>query len=252
LRVVPSFISNLGKHFALTCARALSPSAVSYCRDSACIRRRISTSRNGVSDRGRDRLVRGRGPADEQRDLAMNHHHSAMRSTRVLATLFTVALLALVPFSVVAETFSGRVVYVVDGDTFDVLDANRTKHRVRIAGIDAPERRQPFYQESRENLAQALLDRQVIVSWYKRDRYGRLVAKVKRAGDDVGLLQVNAGLAWWYRGYAKEQTPEERVSYEAAEQQARLRKVGLWRDATAIEPWKVRDERKARRKPAAL
>jgi len=57
---------------------------------------------------------------------------------------------------------------------------------------------------------------------------------------DVGLEQIRAGYAWWYRAYAKEQTPEDRERYEHAEQEAKARKVGLWRDPSPVPPWEWR------------
>ena len=63
-------------------------------------------------------------------------------------------------------------------------------------------------------------------------------------GKDANLAQVNAGMAWWYRKYAKEQTSQQRANYEAAEDSARGERIGLWRDAGPVPPW---DWRKAKR-----
>ena len=70
----------------------------------------------------------------------------------------------------------------------------------------------------------------------KHDRYQRIVGNVWVNGEDVGLLQVRAGLAWWYRDYAREQTPSDRKLYEAAELDARHLRLGLWRDDDPLEP----------------
>ncbi len=139
-----------------------------------------------------------------------------------------------------AETLHERVVSVADGDTITVLDSSKTQHRIRLAGIDAPERGQPFGTRSRENLAKWVFRRDVIVEWHKKDRYGRLVGVVLVDGDDVNLEQVRAGLAWWYRDYAKEQRPEDREVYELAEKAAREKKRGLWADPKPIAPWEWR------------
>ena len=70
-----------------------------------------------------------------------------------------------------ADTLSGRVVAVHDGDTITVLDANRTQHKIRLAGIDAPELGQAFGNPSKQNLSKWVYNRQVIVDWNKRDRF---------------------------------------------------------------------------------
>lgn len=139
-----------------------------------------------------------------------------------------------------AEVLTGTVIKVVDGDTVTVLDRDRKQFKVRVAGIDAPERKQPFYEVSKQNLSRLAYGRVVTVDWRKHDRYGRVVGNVRVAGEDVGLAQVRAGLAWWYRDYAREQTPEDRRLYEAAEIDARASRAGLWRDAHPVEPKSVR------------
>ena len=139
-----------------------------------------------------------------------------------------------------ADTLSGRVVAVHDGDTITVLDANRTQHKIRLTGIDAPELGQAFGNPSKQNLSKWVYNRQVIVDWNKRDRYGRTVGVVLVDGHDVNLEQIRAGLAWWYRQYAKEQTLDDRQLYELAENEARAAKRGLWADPNPVPPWEFR------------
>jgi endonuclease YncB( thermonuclease family) len=107
-------------------------------------------------------------------------------------------------------TLSGRVVGVHDGDTITVLDANHQQHKIRFAGIDAPESRQAFGTRSRQNLSGLVFGKDVAVEWNKHDRYKRIVGKVLVDGHDVNLEQVRAGMAWWYRQYAKDQTSADR------------------------------------------
>lgn len=156
--------------------------------------------------------------------------------------LVTVALLMAVSVASAAE-LSGRVVTVADGDTITILDAQKAQHRIRLAGIDAPEKGQPFGNRSRENLAERVFKRDVIVEWHKKDRYGRLVGVVLVDGHDVNLEQVRAGFAWWYREYAKEQKPEDRALYELAEKAAREGKLGLWADPRPKPPWEWRSKK---------
>lgn len=148
--------------------------------------------------------------------------------------------LALLTFSVQAETLTGRVVGIADGDTLTVLDSANQQHKIRLAGIDAPEKGQPFGNRSKQNLSDLVFDKKVIVESNKQDRYGRTVGKVLINGVDANLEQVQAGLAWWYRDYAKEQLPADRGLYEKAEQLAKAQQAGLWRDASPVAPWDFR------------
>jgi endonuclease YncB( thermonuclease family) len=153
--------------------------------------------------------------------------------------LIAIALL-LAPALAWAATLEGHVIGVPDGDTIRIVNAKHQQLRVRIAGIDAPERGQPFSKRSQENLNKLVRRKLVVVEWHKKDRYGRLVGTVYVRGHDVGLDQVRAGLAWWYREYAKEQPPDEREVYEVAERAAKERKLGLWADPQPMPPWEWR------------
>lgn len=141
---------------------------------------------------------------------------------------------------------SGRVVAVTDGDTIKVLDNANTQYKIRLTGIDAPERGQPYGAASREHLASMVAGKEVLVESDKKDRYGRILGKVwVQPGDcpscgktlNVNYAQLLAGMAWWYRYYAKEQSPEDRGRYESAEDEARARQWGLWADPHPINPY---------------
>jgi endonuclease YncB( thermonuclease family) len=172
-----------------------------------------------------------------------------------------VAAIFLVATTAAAQTnLAGRVVAIADGDTITVLDASRTQHRIRIAGIDAPERGQPGGQRSKESLSALVYNQPVRVESDKRDRFDRIVGKVWVASPDspcrgkpdcpmtldAGLAQITMGRAWWFRKYAAEQPPEDRARYEFAEREARAKKAGLWRDAQPVPPWEWRANRAAR------
>lgn len=170
-----------------------------------------------------------------------------------LRTGIATILLAFLPLSAAAETLFGRVVGVSDGDTITVLDDSRQAYKVRLAGIDAPEKRQPFGERSKQALATMVFGRDVQIEWHKEDRYRRIVGQVwvEVSGHscasrpcpgalDVCLAQVAAGLAWHYRKYAKEQSVDDRVRYGATEETARLKHLGLWTDPNPIPPWEWR------------
>ncbi len=126
--------------------------------------------------------------------------------------------------SVAADTIEGKVIRVADGDTLTIRTTQPLDYRIRISGIDAPEKGQPYGNRSKQSLAQA--------DCYKVDRYQRKVCRVSVEGRDVGLEQVRVGAAWWYRLYAKEQTVVERREYEGAEDQAKAASV-LWHISSA-------------------
>jgi len=140
-----------------------------------------------------------------------------------------------------AEEFSGRVVRIVDGDTVVVLDQHRVEQKVRLAGIDAPERGQAFGTRAKEQLAGLVGGKPLNVRWHKEDRYRRLVGKLMLDGQDVNLQMVRSGFAWWFRKYADEQTALDQRLYEAAEKAARSDRVGLWTDPAPMAPWDWRD-----------
>lgn len=149
-----------------------------------------------------------------------------------------VALFLAEPLS--AATLEGRVVGVADGDTLTVLDKGRRQHKIRLAGIDAPEKRQDFGQRSKQSLSELAYRQDVLVDISKQDRYGRSVGKVLRGGVDVNLEQVRRGLAWHYKEYQKEQSPVDRRAYADAENEARGLRRGLWTLSAPVPPWEYR------------
>lgn len=178
-----------------------------------------------------------------------------MRLTRGAAPAFLTLLCALsaaAPASHAAGTFAAKVVAVVDGDTVVVRDERARRHEIRIAGIDAPEIRQPYGVLARSRLAELVYGKRVTVAWYKRDRYDRVLAHlwvdVAEPCDvgtctrriDVGQSQIAAGLAWHDKAHLDEQGLDERVRYARVEQEARGRRAGLWADSTPVPPWRYR------------
>lgn len=139
-----------------------------------------------------------------------------------------------------AETIKGRVVAVADGDTLTVLDSTKTQYKIRLAGIDAPEKAQAYGQRSKESLSELVFDRMVTVETTKRDRYGRSVGTVLIDGLDANLEQIKRGMAWHYKAYEREQSPQERREYAATEVTAREARLGLWKDAQPLPPWDFR------------
>lgn len=146
-----------------------------------------------------------------------------------------------------------KVVRITDGDTIVVLDSNQLEHRVRLAGIDAPEKSQAFGDRSRKNLASLVAGKEVKIEWSKEDKYGRFVALVlvprpvacdppicRSNYVDANLSQVAAGFAWHYKEYEQEQTAQQRRDYSEAELAAKGAQVGLWTDPHPTPPWDFR------------
>ena len=145
-----------------------------------------------------------------------------------------------------ADTLTGRVVGVTDGDTITVLDADRQQHKIRLGGIDAPEKAQPFGQRSRR----------ICRGWCSTRRCGSIGPS---ATDTSGIVRTvwvltlrlpdlpddarcrsfvdYRGLAWWYRKYANEQPSQDRGQYEFSEQEAKAKRVGLWSEPDPVPPW---------------
>lgn len=138
------------------------------------------------------------------------------------------------------STFNGSVVSVADGDTIVVIDGAKRSYEIRLQGIDAPEGGQAFGDRSRQNLSGLVTEKEVTVAWSKRDRYGRIVGQVSINGADICLEQIKAGMAWHYKYYQSEQTPENRKLYADAEVEAKASRLGLWSDANPIPPWNFR------------
>jgi len=154
------------------------------------------------------------------------------------AAVLLLALAAAVP-ATAAEAI-GMVIGVSDGDTLILLDATKTRHRIRLDAIDAPERSQPYGQRARQSLAGLAHGRTAQAQCGKVDRYGRAVCRVTVDGVDVGLEQIRRGLAWHYVRYAGEQDTAGRSAYAQAERAARSSGAGLWSYRDPTPPWDFR------------
>ena len=153
-------------------------------------------------------------------------------------------LLAVIAWDAHAATLIGRVVAVGDGDTVTVLTGQHRQFKIRLSGIDAPEKKQAFGSYARDKLAQHVAGQSVVIEWSKTDRYGRILGKVEIDGEDINLTQVREGSAWVYTRYLRELAPADRERYVAAQRLARAQHRGLWRDATAQPPWQWRRQRR--------
>ena len=157
-----------------------------------------------------------------------------------LKRLFTsVLLLVLLQATTHAEPLilQGRIVRVTDGDTVTLLDELQTQHKIRLAGIDAPESAMAYGLHATLYLVSLVLGKTVEAVTYKQDRYGRTVATLMFGEQDINLSMIQVGLAWHYKKYAGEQPAEEARTYAQAEVLARTKNLALWQDSDATAPW---------------
>ncbi|MBU0499902.1 MAG: thermonuclease family protein [Gammaproteobacteria bacterium] len=127
-----------------------------------------------------------------------------------------------------AAVMTGWVVWVVDGDTLHLMDKAGERHRIRLAGINAPEKGKAFSQGARDRLVSLAQGKEASVYWEKVDKYDRIVGKVVVDSRDINLAIIRAGYARWYRRFAHEQSQVDRMLYENAERTARQGRVGIW------------------------
>ena len=172
---------------------------------------------------------------------------------RFLSSAVLTLLLALPVAGAERRSLEATVVGVADGDTITVLDSNKLQHKIRLDGIDAPEKGQPFGERAKQSLSAFVYGKNVTLEWSKVDRYGRFVATVRVAPPgacapdapcnamlNVNLAQIEAGLAWHYKQFEREQSPADRKTFAMAEEQARAQRIGLWVDPAPVQPWEWR------------
>ena len=135
-----------------------------------------------------------------------------------------------------AGTLEGEVVRIADGDTLTLLTADHSQHRIRLADIDTPERRQPWGKRARQALAGKVFRKHVRVEASKKDRYGRWIGRVHLGQRDINAEMVEEGHAWVYRRYSRD---PHLLDLEA---QARKEKRGLWglQKDQRMPPWYAR------------
>lgn len=139
-----------------------------------------------------------------------------------------------------AKTIEGLVVGVADGDTITVLDQQKNTYKIRLQGIDAPEKKQAFGEKSKQSLHDLVHRKQVRIEYDKEDKYGRIVGKVTVDDVDVCLQQLVLGMAWHYKKYQNEQSVSDRALYSDTELKSKSLKLGLWTDDTPMPPWEFR------------
>lgn len=132
------------------------------------------------------------------------------------------------------EIITARIVGVHDGDSITALAAGNQQLKVRLDGIDAPELKQPYSQQSKAALSGLVFGKTVTLHINGRDRYKRTLAVVMAGGVNVNRELVRLGLAWRYEAYSKD------AALLAAQIEAKAAKRGLWSDPAPVAPWEWR------------
>lgn len=145
-----------------------------------------------------------------------------------------ISLLILLILSLSAHALTGRVVAVKDGDSIEVLSGDNTLTKVRLADIDAPEKKQAFGQAAKKFLSDLVFNKIIDVEEIGKDRYQRTLGVVFAGDLEVNLHMVENGFAWQYKKYSKS------PAYAVAEDSARKKGLGLWRDPEPVPPWEYR------------
>lgn len=152
---------------------------------------------------------------------------------KILYTLVVVSLSVVFNFAS-AETFIARVIGISDGDTLTVLINEHEQIKVRLAEIDAPEKKQPYGQRSKQSLSNMCYQQTAVIERIDIDRYGRRVGKVLCGQVNANAEQIRKGMAWVYRKYLHDH------SLLLLEQEAQVSRVGLWGDREPVPPWEWR------------
>ena len=138
-----------------------------------------------------------------------------------------------------------QVIKVSDGDTLNIQKVENGKFvgemlRIRMYGMDAPEKTQDYGSESRQALEKLVTGKNLSVEVKNKDRYGRTVAIIYANGKNVNEEMVKTGNAWWYQEYAKKD-----MQFEEYQKNAKQKKLGIFSRKGYTEPWNYRKEKKA-------
>ncbi|XZE18584.1 thermonuclease family protein [Pirellulaceae bacterium SH449] len=138
------------------------------------------------------------------------------------------------------QTLIGKVKRVIDGDTIIVVDDSGKENEVQLDGIDAPEIKQDFGKDSTKLLEKLVESKKVSVKWTSKDNYDRILGKIYVEETFVNLEMLKKGAAWHYKQYNKDE------ELAKAEEDAKDKKLGLWKDKSPEAPWEYRKKNRSR------
>jgi len=159
--------------------------------------------------------------------------------TRRISVMAKILLLIVIVlcWPLTAHAWMAKVISVTDGDTIKVYSKEQGQVKIRLFGIDTPEKRQPYGRAAKKYLASLITGARVEIEPVTKDSNGRTVAIVWGSEANFNLKMVQAGYAWVYRRYCDKPFCDEWVTIEA---KARAGKSGLWKDPNPIPPWEWR------------
>lgn len=170
----------------------------------------------------------------------LNNYKTCIIAFTILLGLSSMTMAALAPIKTAATkekvaTYDARVVGITDGDTISILTNNNQSVKVRLYGIDAPERNQAYGSKAKEFLSSLIYNRTVTVQPISLDQYGRLIARIYLDGREMSLTMVQYGFAMWYQQYAKKD-----IELKNAQAKAKKQQLGIWQEANPTPPWEFR------------
>jgi micrococcal nuclease len=133
------------------------------------------------------------------------------------------------------KEYYGKVIKVTDGDTFELLLDDKTTIKVRLQGIDAPEKKQTDYSNSKSFLSNLIFGKRIKIIEKSKDKYRRSLAEIYVKNEWINLTMITKGYAWHYKKYSVNK------QLAAAELAARKKKIGLWKNHNPIAPWVFRE-----------
>lgn len=136
------------------------------------------------------------------------------------------------------KLIEGKVVGISDGDTFTMIFDNGFSIKVRLNSIDCPEKKQPFSKRAKKELSELIFDKNVVVKYKDKDRYGRVLGWVFVNDLNINEEMLKRGMAWHYKKYSDDQKLSD------IEANARKNRIGLWSEPNPIAPWDYRESRK--------
>ena len=145
--------------------------------------------------------------------------------------LLSLTYLVLLSISLFSNTLKGRIVRVIDGDTIVLLDSLNVQHKIRLDGIDCPEKGQPFGSVATKFVKDISKGKFATIHYTKKDRYRRVLGVLIVDSVDVNKELLRNGLAWHYKHFNNDSI------YSQLEQDARDKKLNLWSDKSPIEPY---------------
>lgn len=158
-------------------------------------------------------------------------------------TFIGISVLLLLCVAVSADTITGTVVGVTDGDTIKILTYANQQLKIRLADIDTPERGQSYGKKAKQALSDKIYRQDVTIETNKTDRYGRIIGRVYMGERDINAEMVTEGMAWVYRKYSEDSWLLE------LERRAREQGKGLWglQADQRVPPWEWRNKKRRER-----